>query len=381
MPTYRIGKLKGRFVVNVYDDEGRRTHRYRLDAADKSGAEREAPGVFAALTRPRGSTVADLWVGFKDDRAGRAILTTMEHTWKAIGPRFGAMAADGISIEDCRAHTAARRAAGIKDGTIATELGHLRMVLRWGEKHGLIARASPIERPAAPRRRDRHLTRAECQALIAAAPMPHLRLYIVLALGTGARNAALLDLTWARCDFEAGLIDLRNAEIMRPHKGRAIVPMNRTVRAALLEAKAGALSDHVIEWSGHKVGSVKRGLKSAASKAAISGVVSPHILRHSAAVHMAEAGIPMDEIAQFLGHEDVDVTRRVYARYSPTYLRRAAAVLEYDDLGSMNLQSTTQIDEKGIEFPDYVVGATGIEPVTPTMSTKVAARKHRNLRN
>jgi hypothetical protein len=51
---------------------------------------------------------------------------------------------------------------------------------------------------------------------------------------------------------------------------------------------------------------------------------------------MAEAGIPMEEIAQYLGHGDVEVTRRVYARFSLDYLRGAATALEYDDIGSMN---------------------------------------------
>ena len=74
----------------------------------------------------------------------------------------------------------------------------------------------------------------------------------LLALATGGRNEALLDLTWSRCDFHRGLIDLRNPEIVRPHKGRAIVPMNRTIRAALTEARDGALSDHVIEWAGER---------------------------------------------------------------------------------------------------------------------------------
>ena len=47
---------------------------------------------------------------------------------------------------------------------------------------------------------------------------------------------------------------------------------------------------------------------------------------------MAEAGLSMEVIAQYLGHEDVNVTRKVYARFSPTYLKQAASVLEYDDL-------------------------------------------------
>ena len=40
----------------------------------------------------------------------------------------------------------------------------------------------------------------------------------------------------------------------------------------------------------------------------------------------------MEEIAQFLGHSDVQVTRSIYARFSPDHLRNVAAVLEYDDI-------------------------------------------------
>lgn len=366
MPAYKIGKLNGRFTISVYDDNGIRIHRYRLNGRDARSAELEAPAVYAELIKPQGITVAALWDGFVADRQGRAIIATMIHTWKALRDRFGNMAGDSISIEDCRAHTAERRGKGIKDGTISTELGHLRMVLRWAEKHSLIGRASPIERPTAPKRRDLHLTREQCRALIDAATMPHIKLFIVLALATGARNAALLELTWARCDFERGLIDLRDPTIDRPHKGRAIVPMNRAARAVLVEAQPGALSDFVIEWSGAKIGSVKRGLKSSARAAGISEIVSPHLLRHSAAVHMAEAGIPIEEIAQYLGHEDINVTRRVYARFSPTYLRTAAAVLEYHDLG-------TAIPNEA----EKVVGAAWIEHATPTMSRNWPLRRRR----
>lgn len=246
MPSYRIGKLNGRFVVSVYDDAGRRLHRYRLAAKTARAAEQEAAGVANELAKPRDASVATLWSAYVAEHAGRAIIENMGHNWKALGPRFGAMPADAITIADCRAYAAARRRQGIQSGTIATELGRLRMVLRWAEKQQLIARAPAIERPAAPRRKEHHLTRTQCQQLIAAATFPHIRLFIVLALATGARDAALRELTWDRVDFGRGLIDLRNPEIDRPHKGRAIVPMNRAARAALLAAREGALSAHVI---------------------------------------------------------------------------------------------------------------------------------------
>jgi integrase len=277
--------------------------------------------------------VAALWEGYTGDKKGRAVVGTMKHTWKALEGRFGPMPAAAITVADCRAHAAQRRAARIQDGTIHTELGHLRMVLLWAVKQGLIDKAPHIERPAKPAPKDRHLTRAEVRALIDRAVLPHVRLYITLATGTAARNGALLDLTWDRVDFERGKIDLRNPAIKTPHKGRAIVPMNRTVRAALTEARNGSTSDHVVEWAGKPVASVKRGLAVAARRAGI-GRVSPHVLRHTAAVHMAEAGVPMEEIASYLGHRNVAVTRNVYARFSPEHLKDAAAVLEYDDFGT-----------------------------------------------
>lgn len=338
MPEYSIGRLRGGFAL-VFWRDGKR-HRHALGTADKGEAERRAPALYTELTRPRGKTVDALWHAYTADMTGRAVVQTMTHTWKALKNRFGRIPGDEITVADCEAHIAERRRAKIRDGTIHTELGHLRMVLVWAEKRRHISRASYILRPAKPKPKEHHLTHRQAAALIRSAGMPHVRLFIILALGTGARAAALLGLTWDRCDFTRGLIDLRDPMMTMPHKGRAVVPMNRTVRAALLEARQGALSDYVIEWGGDRVASVKRGLSAAAARAGL-GRVSPHMLRHSAAVHMAEAGISMDEIAQFLGHSDVKITRDVYARFSPDHLRTAAEALEYDDLGSLNRKGTT----------------------------------------
>ena len=130
-----------------------------------------------------------------------------------------------------------------------------------------------------------------------------------------------------------GLIHLRDPDDKKPRKGRAVVPMNGMVRAALSEAREGALSCHVIEWAGKPVLSLKKGMGTAAKKAGLEGV-SPHVLRHTAAVWMAEGRVSMDEIAQYLGHEDSRITTKVYARFSPDYLRKAANVL---DLGCMQM--------------------------------------------
>jgi len=44
---------------------------------------------------------------------------------------------------------------------------------------------------------------------------------------------------------------------------------------------------------------------------------------------MAEAGVSMSEISQYLGHSNTRVTESVYARYSPDYLKGAAKALDF----------------------------------------------------
>jgi integrase len=319
-----LTKLKGQYCLTWADDtvpSGRR--RYRLGTPDEAEATRLAPARFAELTRPQGTAVADLWTAYTLDMAGRAVVGTMTHTWKAMKDRFGRMDAAAITIGDCRAHIEARRKTGIKDGTIHTELGHLRMVLLWAQKHKLIAHAPPIERPAKPDPKDAYLTRDEVRRMIDAAKTAHIKLAIRLLIGTGARSEAALQLTWDRVDLDRKIIQLRNPFDRAKRKGRATVPINDSLYDALVEARRGARTTRVIEWAGEHVGSIKRGLK-AAGTAIGRPDVSPHMLRHSAAVWLAEDGHDMEEIAQFLGHDNVAVTRRIYARFSPTHLRKLA---------------------------------------------------------
>jgi integrase len=148
------------------------------------------------------------------------------------------MDAEAIEIADCRAHIAERRAAGRKDGTIITEIGRLRMVLKWALKNKLISVAPDIERPATVKRKERHLTAHEVRRLAAACKTPHLELFVHLTYATAGGAGAILGITWERCDFEREMIDLEEPDIVIPHKGRAIVPMTRTLKTRLSSSSA-----------------------------------------------------------------------------------------------------------------------------------------------
>lgn len=327
MPEWRITRLRGGFAL-TFDRDGRR-HRYALNTSDPREAQQYAPALYAELTKPKGRKVADLWKAYTSEKEGRAVLTTMKYTWKALEPHFGSRDGDTITLEDCRAYTRARHKKGRSDGAIHTELGHLRTVLKWAEKRRLIARAPDIDRPKKPAPKDRYLTRDEVKRILAACSLGHVKLSINLMLATAARISAILDLTWDRVDFKRRLIYLTNPDDKTPRKGRATVPINDTLFAALKVAHAEALSDYVVEWGGEKVTSIKRSIAAAADRAGLEEV-SPHVFRHTAAVWMAEAGIPLTEIAQYLGHSTPAITYRVYAKYSPGHLRTAARALELD---------------------------------------------------
>lgn len=329
MPTdYRIGRLNGGFVVSWWGENGKR-RRYRLDAQSRAEAESEALAIVRVKrSEAAGQTIGELWQLYREEKTGRRIATSMEFEWRKMAPFFGNLRAEQVTTDHCRAYAEARRQMGKKDGTIWTELGHLRTVLRWAEAKRLVTFAPPIERPQKPAPKGRWLTVAEADRLIDAAKEHHIRLAILLMLETAGRIGAILELTWERIDFETGHINLRTTDT-GPRKGRAAVPMNPALRGALQRARDNALTEHVIEWAGKPVESIKTGFQRAVKDAGLGKDVTPHTLRHTAAVHMAQAGRPMSRIAQYLGHSSTSVTEKVYARYAPDHLREEAAVLDF----------------------------------------------------
>ncbi|MEP7454282.1 site-specific integrase [Phyllobacterium sp. SB3] len=329
--AYRITRLHDWWCLTW--DEGNARRRYKL-SMNYQEAEQLAPAKYAELAQPVEKpilSVDDVFRVYLRENAEKPICVTLKYTHKALKPMFGNKLPSEITVAHCREYTADRRAKDRKDGTIWTELGHLRMVCRWAEKHKLIPEAPYIEKPMKPEPKEDYLTRQQIQKLLRDCPahLSHLRLAVLLMISTGARLSAALQLKWDRVNFEREQVDLR-IEGMGRRKGRAIVPMSKTLKDALTVAFAnrteGRTEGYVIEWGGKPIKTLKRSL---ALLSETTGVVfTAHMLRHSAAVWLAEDGHSMHEISQFLGHSNTIITERVYARFSPAYLKKLSSSLE-----------------------------------------------------
>ncbi|HLY55042.1 MAG TPA: site-specific integrase [Stellaceae bacterium] len=318
MEAARLKLYRGTWCA-VWRD-GAQTRRASLHTKDRHEAERRLTDWKAAQQRAGRAFVAEIVEAYLADRADSAARATIEFSWKPLRPVFGHLRPDQVDRARCRAYAERRRKQKRSEGTIARELGVLRAALRWHDR----ATPAVVELPPSPPPREYHLTREEWQRFRDGLRSAHLRLFAIIAYGTAARSSAVLQLTWDQVDFEAGFINFGRGETR--YKGRANVPMNPTVRGALEAAREIAVSDYVVEWAGDRIASVRKSFTRAAESLGFPKL-TPHVLRHSAAVHLAEAGMPMSEISQYLGHASTAVTERVYARYSPTFLRKLAAVL------------------------------------------------------
>lgn len=323
-PDFSIQRLRGRFAVVWHDEQGKR-HRRQLAARDRLGAEAEARRRIAA-GRSSAWTVGGLIAAYIEDRKAAGAVSTprMEDAWKALRPSWETVDPATIDERMCKAWAAGRARS---PATIRYELAMIGTACKWAERQRLIDRAPPIWLPQPPERRERHISRDEFDRWLAQVKAPHARLYAELGIGTAGRPAAILALTWQQIDFKRRHVRLNPEGRRQTAKGRATVPMTNRLEAALLRAWEARSTDVVIEHGGAQVKSVKKAFAAASQRAGIE--VTPYTLRHSAAVWMAESGVPMEEIAAFLGHTDARTTFKHYARYSPDYLRKAAGALDW----------------------------------------------------
>jgi len=256
---------------------------------------------------------------YLDTIAHKPSYSRRQDAWKAMKGFWENVDPSLIDEPMCKAYRQRRKVA---DATARYELMQLSTALNWAARAGHLPERRSIWLPTVPEGKRRHLSRAEFTSFFAAVKADHARLYVMLGLFTMARPSAILELTWDRVDFMRGLIDFTPPGHKRTNKRRTIVPIADELLPELQRGWDARTSEWVIERGGKRVASIKKAFQAASERSAVHA--TPYSLRHTGAVWAAEAGVPMPELAQFMGHDDMTTTYKHYARYSPDYLAGVA---------------------------------------------------------
>jgi integrase len=366
---YRLGTLfddkigKYEAVVVWRDERTNLRHRERLGVYSETEGRAALDAWVSGLKalKGRGSvTVKMIWDEYVADRiSDDKLVAVFGHNWKALGPRFGNMLITDITNDVCRDYAKERLAKGrttkrkrpdgtieevwrpINVGTVWTELLRLRSCINWAWDHNRLKSLGLDSKPKVwvpqkPASNQKPLTVDQFILLVEACrATPHLRLFVILAITTAGRTEAIVQLRWERVHFDTGIIDLREPEgkvdplSKRARKGRAEVLMTAEARAALWEAKEGALTDHVIEWDCQPVRKIRKAFQAAVERAGLAGLgITPHTLRHTALTWLEEDGIPVELISKLAAHSGPDITRQIYLHAKAEILRPTADALE-----------------------------------------------------
>lgn len=258
---------------------------------------------------------------------------SMERAMSRVCDEIGTLSIAALDRRLCEQLIEKRRGLGLSKDTVRIEMAYLRAAVRYAASMNRIPAAPFIVVPCGGEARERWLTQSEVSRLIEGATELHVKLFVILAVTTAARPSHILGLTWDRVDPEHLIINFRDPTQGGNNKRRPRVPINETCLEHLKVAHELRRTEYVIEFRGQGgFANIKKGVAAAALRASLAGV-SPYVLRHTAGVWMAKAGIPMQEIAAYMGHTNMATTMKHYAHFHPSFLRGAAGALEIKQIG------------------------------------------------
>lgn len=174
-------------------------------------------------------------------------------------------------------------------------------------------------------------------------------LFAQVGLYTGLRAGEILGLCWDAVDFSNRVIHVRRAVVfpvgkparlqdeLKTETSKRDVPIPDVLLASLKEAK---MSTNSLFLFPAKDGGIpdksvlaryRYTLKSTPLTSKLGVLVTPHILRHSYATRLFEAGLDVTEIQHLLGHSKPTTTLKIYIDYcdnrkKPTFDRARKAM-------------------------------------------------------
>jgi integrase len=374
-PRLYLRKRAGREATYVILDQGR-----EHSTGCGVGSERKAEEAFARYLAakhqpnwgdgdPANIAVADVLTLYAEKKAPKqAAPELVGYHIPPLLAHFGDKSCWEVTEESCLEYLS-KRCAGtgykrpVKVGTARRELVTLQAALNFAYKSRKITKPIFVSLPESPPGKDRWLTRGEAARLIAGAlgfkavkfgddgqpikwkragrPQYHVARFILIALYTGTRHTAVLQLRWG-VNSEGGWFDLENGVLYRRGYGKADTKKRRTPAPI-----NNRLLPHLVRWKKKTIigpceyaGSIilreKTGFARARRFAGLGPDVTPHTLKHTCATWLLQAGISTWEVAGDLGTSEA-VIRKTYGHHSPGNMPAARAAFHGHIMGNKRI--------------------------------------------
>jgi integrase len=363
---------------------------------DRAEAEKKMPGIAADIINPTPSTGAGYTMGELLDQFERAKCAEGKNTTFYVvqklkgyfgGFRPQQLRSDAVWAAYRTWRTQQRNSSApfvngktkgkvkvknVSDATACRELAGMRAAINWARRnnvHGL--EGVEVHIPDEPAYEvHTYLTRDQVHALLDGCAEPHTELFVLIALATGARMSAILELKWDGVRWPGGnapadddgadvlaaidetlgtfdaaklrLFDFKTRDDIEPlrfnmGRGRGnkkrptggIARTNARLYFALLRAwqERAPGCPYVIQWRGNKIDTIS--LKAAYARAGLTQFARHnHLLKHTCCSLLVQAGQSFQAVGKMVG-TDAKTIERHYGHLSPSHLETAGEVLSF----------------------------------------------------
>lgn len=256
----------------------------------------------------------------KEKEAGLSDQKRLNIAVKHLCTHLGNTQLKDVDVLVCRKYRDKRASLSISESTIARELTVLRAAAFHAKKWKLIKydQMPTFEIPSNLPKREIWLHKNEIMHLFANAENDEmLYIFVNLLYVTASRRAAIEELEWTQIDFNRKVICLNKPGQKITNKRRPTVPMG-TLYPMLKRLHDKRFTPYVL---GRKMDRYRQFMELLEKSGLLNvkeidgrpaGKITPHILRHSRATHLLEAGMSIYNVAQLLGDNPLTV-QKVYA--------------------------------------------------------------------
>ncbi|MDG5822456.1 tyrosine-type recombinase/integrase [Xylella fastidiosa] len=271
---------------------------------------------------------------------------------------------------------------GYTEGYCRRILGIGKSALNRSWKRGEITQVPFVELPRIGEPYPHYASREQIVCLLNTDMPEHIWAYFLIRLCTACRGDAARGLQRFQIDTDAKLVQLNPAGRQQTKKFRPTVPLLPALNAYIATVKP---ESYLVHWHGKPIKSIKTTWRKLRKRAGLPVWFVPKTIRHTLATWLRQRGVPAWDVSGLLGHH-AGGTTDAYAKFDPSYMGAARTALTAIveelatdvpklrallgvNLGSVISFSCSSETEKTYNN-QYVklVGGTGFEPVTPTMS-------------